>query len=797
MSLDIAKYRVSFLNEAMDHLRTVNDELLLLEQDPGDVERINTVFRAVHSMKGTSRMLKLLRINKVAHAMEDVLDALRSGRIAHSRELSNLLFHGADLLTVLVEESRTGVEVAADLEEFCQQFSLAAQGQPWQASAEQAGTEAPQEEEAIAFASETTTGQSSEESPLLQVVSSAVQESSDLSSPPPSKPVVVAQAGKADGFNNAAVGHSPESTSGKVRESAPRMDSATIRIPAERLDELINLSGEIALLHRRQLQRAVELRQLASSARKLGKHFQKLENDLQEPTDRDLWFSLGEPLQEMRHLAYQTASAFSADADLQSFLVEHLQSKTLHLRMLPLSNLFNSLARSVRDVATSLAKEVRFVVDGGEASLDKKIIERLGEPLMHMIRNAIDHGIEGVEQRLAAGKPAAGLVRLFAGYEGGNVIIELSDDGAGIPLTKIKEKALKLKLVDEALLPLMSDREVVQLIFHPGLSTSSFITDISGRGVGMDVVRKNIVDDLKGEIAVETVAGQGSRFTIRLPATLAVRNLLVVTAGGSMFAFLSDFVDEIIHIAPDEILPMAGYAAIRLREQFVPVTTMAELLEQPGWEQDARKKKLAVLIVSNGAERLGIVIDTLVDQGAMMIKPLPAHMQSNSWVSGVTQSGNQDAICLLHVPGLISRAKRENLSQQRTALTESSDHRQTIRILVADDSINTSEIERSILESYGYQVEVANDGLAAWGKLQKGSFDLLITDVEMPRMDGFTLVKTVRESSRYAELPVIMVTSLEKEEDKRRGMLVGANAYIVKGDFQQTTLLDTVRTLIG
>ncbi|WP_130471424.1 hybrid sensor histidine kinase/response regulator [Candidatus Magnetaquicoccus inordinatus] len=821
MSLDITKYRNSFLNEAIDHLHTVNEQLLLLEEEPTDNERINSIFRAIHSMKGTSRMLKLLRINQVAHSLENILDALRSGRISHSKPLSNLLFQGADLLSALVEESRTGVEIDTDLEIYCQRFNLAAQGEAWQEEGTaQAVVALPPEEEvnfegeakpeAASQAEEMQAAQSAGAASApavpdaaVEAAPAAVRQSVAGEHATPSLASHMPPLSAAGGVKpvlpggQANTGKRAEESSDKLRVTAPRLDAATIRIPAERLDELINISGEIALLHRRQLQRAGELRQIAGLARKIHKYFQQLDKLPAGHADQELWQSLGDRLLEMRHSSYQTASAFTADADLQSFLVEHLQSKTLHLRMLPLTNLFNSLARSVRDAAASLGKDVRFIVDGGEASLDKKIIERLGEPLLHMIRNALDHGIESVEQRLAAGKEAQGRLRLFAGYEGGNVIIELADDGAGIPVAKIKERALKLKLVDETLLPLMAEREIVQLIFHPGLSTSSFITDISGRGVGMDVVRKNIVEDLKGEIQVETVAGQGTRFTIRLPATLAVRNLLVVAAGGEMFAFLSDFVDEIIHITPDEILPMAGYEAIRLREQFVPVTTMAALLEQPGLQQDRRKKRVAVLIISNGSERLGVTIDGLVDQGAMMIKPLPSHMQSNPWVSGVTQSGNQDAICLLHVPGLIQRAKRESVTRHRVSIQENSDNRQSIRILVADDSINTSEIERSILESYGYQVEVANDGMAAWGKLQKGAFDLLITDVEMPRMDGFSLVKTVRESARHAELPVIMVTSLEKEEDKRRGMQVGANAYIVKGDFQQTTLLDTVRTLIG
>ncbi|MBF0461806.1 MAG: hybrid sensor histidine kinase/response regulator [Magnetococcales bacterium] len=755
MAFDLEKFRANFLNEAGDYLRQINDNLLILEKNPEHLETIHDIFRSVHSIKGTSRMLKLERINTAAHKVEDLLDGLRSTRIPLTRELFTLLFQGADALTALVEESRANLGPVFDLEAFCRRLEEV--GQPSQLS------------------------QPPPQPPPPPPPSPPPQPSPPPPPPPPPPP---------DGSRPLEASPLPSRDAPAVRSTA-----ATIRIAADRLDDVINVSGEIAMVQRRLLERSLELKRVVKLAKTLAKQAQVTQNG--DPNSLEERLPIQNLAAQMALLVQATSASFANDAEMQSLLVDNLQNKVLGLRMLPLSTIFNAVARSVRDISTAMGKEVDFIEEGGESELDKKIIERIGDSLLHMVRNALDHGIEPLEQRRQAGKPERGVLRLSAGYEGGSVIIELEDDGAGISLDGLRNRALQMKLMDEEILDQMTEREVIDLIFHPGLSTSPFITDVSGRGVGMDVVRRNIVDELKGEISVETTLGKGSRFHIRLPATLAVRTLLVVSVAQTLFAFLSDFVDEIIQIPLAELTLMAGRPAVRLREQFIPVVELGHLLNLPQPAETTSTEILTILVVSNESERLGLIVHALEGQGSLPIKPLPRHLKNNPWVSGITQSGHHDAICLLHVPGLIARAKQGQLSQRgRAQGVEAQTHRK-MRILVADDSVNTSEIERSILESYGYQVDVAHDGLVAWGKLQATSYDLLITDIEMPRMDGFTLTEKVRGSGQQANLPVIMVTSLEKEADKRRGMQVGANAYIVKGDFQQTTLLDTVKILVG
>jgi chemotaxis protein histidine kinase CheA len=462
--------------------------------------------------------------------------------------------------------------------------------------------------------------------------------------------------------------------------------------------------------------------------------------------------------------------------------------------MIPLSTVFDSLHRMVRDISKNLGKDIVLVVEGGDIELDKKMIEKLGDPLVHMLRNSLDHGIEPPEERRKAGKPGTGTVKLSACYDAGSVLIELSDDGGGIPLEKIKERALRKKMFSEDELNDMPESALVDLIFQPGFSTSSIVTDVSGRGVGMDVARRNIVEELRGSFRIETKRGRGTSFFIRLPLTLAVMRVLLVDVADTVFAIGAHYVSEIIRVPKDELITVVNKRAVRLREEIIPVASMTSLLNIPARGKTERNDVL-IAIVHTGGEKLGLIIDALRDEEDMVIKPLPAHMKNIRLVSGVIISGRNEIINVVHVPAVIEAAGeiREVKPLKGTAGEEGS----AIHILVVDDSINTREIEKSILESYGYKVDLAGDGLEALEKIREFKYSVVITDVEMPRLDGFSLTERLRNDEAHKDIPVIIVTSREKEEDKKRGIMVGADAYIVKGAFDQSNLLETVQNLIG
>ncbi|NTW87603.1 MAG: response regulator, partial [Desulfobulbaceae bacterium] len=557
----------------------------------------------------------------------------------------------------------------------------------------------------------------------------------------------------------------------------------TIRVGVERLSELIRLTSEITSRHGRARQSWQEVGRVARQLKGLADRIGAADGD---PGDRADW---AEGLRQLASSLKRLGVAGKEDFELQSLVVKELQERSLHLRMLPLATIFDTFPRAVREMAASCAKEVEFSVVGGEIEMDKKIIEKLGDPLIHMLRNAIDHGLESPAARRAAGKPARGAIRLSACYEGDKVLIVLADDGHGLPLEKIKEKALRHGLEREAL-EAMTDSELRNLIFLPGFSTSALITDLSGRGVGMDVVRQNIVDDLKGAITIESLEGQGTTFQLRLPLTLAIMHVVVVEVGGSLYALPDNHIKEILRVGAAGIIEVFDRLAVNIREQLVPVARLRTILGLPGGA--GAEADLLLLVVKVGAERLGLVVDKIVDEEDMVIKSLPRHMTGNKLVAGVIVTGRDQVVNVLNVPAIFQLAKEAKGGLGRGT----AEVRREIKVLVVDDSVNTREIEKSILEAYGYRVTLAGDGVEALEKARLAQYDLVITDVEMPRMDGFSLTETLRADPAYQATPIMLLTSRDKEADKRRGIQVGANAYILKGDFEQSNLIATIENLL-
>lgn len=748
MALNIKQFLARFVEEAREHIKAVNEGLLSLEKNPGDSESLNAIFRAAHTIKGSSRMMKLTAISDVAHKLEEVLDALRGKRITFSRELSNLLFSGIDTISIMLEEAAAEATITMDTQTLCAALEKAARG------------ELPG-----AFPAVGVTDVSASQGAM----------------------------GAREGMRGAKT-ELPQSLGeggqvGQVVSESPRTRVyETIRVSTIKLDELIKLVGEFSTGQGRLKERLVEVRELERRTGRCVQFLADLENG------HSSWRKeMADAVRGVHAGLKRLASDVAEEANLEELQVRQLQESSLSLRMVPLSTLFDSLHRTVRDLSESLGKKVDFIVEGGETELDKKMVEKVGDPLVHMIRNAIDHGIESPEDRLKAGKAETGSVRLAARYEGDTVLIELSDDGAGVSLQKIKKKAIQRRLFSEDQLERLQESEVINLIFHPGFSTSEIITDVSGRGVGMDVVKRNIVEHLKGSIHVQTKEGEGTILTVRLLLTLAIMRVLIVSVCGMKFAVPSNSVNEIVIVRQNEIIDVVNRKAIRLREQLVPVVDLGQLLRVPQQSEDVSMGQLC-LVCSTGRERLGLMVEGVLDEENVVVKPLPAHMQNTRFVSGAIASVDE-IINVLNIP-VVVEAAREMKHEVRLASQEIKKAR-TISILVVDDSVNTREIERGVLEAYGYSVTLAGDGLEALEKAGEVKYDAIITDVEMPRMDGFTFTERLRQDESYKDTPIILVTSRDKEEDKRRGIKVGANAYIVKGAFDQTNLVETIRNLVG
>jgi two-component system chemotaxis sensor kinase CheA len=775
MAFDQSKFLARFVEEAREHCSRISDALLDLEKASGDAETLNSLFRSAHTIKGSSRMMKLQSISELAHHMEDVLDAVRSGRMSLTSSLSDILFRGVDALSAMLDKVAAGEQLPEAPKALCDELTaVAASGAP---------------------------GEEQHPSPSAPVVAEPVPVKP---TPPVAAPVAPVPVVPAAAPQKAAVVPPPEAAkpdeapaatvSGDHRPAQPAVKVQQIdylRVNSAKLDDLIRLMGEIVSEHGRfrkhvgrlrEIERAME-RFMAQSAESPGTSAGS------DGTQREL-AAAGTAL----HLSLSQAVRSMSDASLmQDHLLGDLQETSLKMRMLPLSTVFDTLRRTVRDLAREHGKEIDFEVNGGETELDRKIIERIGDPLIHMIRNSLDHGLENPEERVAAGKPVKGTITLSAFYDGGCVTIALGDDGKGMSHERIREKALSKRLYDADTLARMSRSEITNLIFLPGFSTSPIITDLSGRGVGMDVVRKNIVDDLKGAIIIETQEGKGTTFFLRLPLNLAVFPLFLVSANGRPCALPATSIAEMLSVRSDEIIEIVHKRAIRLREQIIPVEDLAAIIGLSR-EAEAESDEKLLVIIRNGDEKLGLVVDEIIGREEMVVKPLPVHLQNLRLVSGATIGEGNSIINVFHIPELFKQA--HELTEPGRRVHASTEDR-TATILVVDDSFNTREIEKSILEAYGYMVVTAGDGEEAFEKTRQEMYDLVITDVEMPRLDGFSLTERLRGDDRYRNIPIIIVTSREKDEDKRRGITVGANAYIVKGAFDQSNLLETVRTLIG
>lgn len=719
MAIDRGKLLARFLQEAREHCAGMERGLVSLEGNPGDRETLDAVCRSAHTIKGSSRMMKFPDLSSVAHRMEDVLDALKSGRVTATHAISSLLFRGIDAMAGMLDRIADGAEAPGEAGGLCAELEQAATGVKAAPDAEQGGNDEAHE----------TSG-----------------------------------AGQADR---------------ERRPAAPQVKpwtDETIRVSAEKIDGLIRLMGEFTAVGTRSGETLARLRTALRLSERLS-------------GSRDFTGD-GVP-DELHGMLAAVYSSLKEELLSRETLTRQLLEASLSLRTMPLSTVFDSFPRTVRDLALSLGKEVEFLVEGGEVELDKMIIEKIGDPLMHMIRNAVDHGIETREERVRAGKSEKGTIHLSAWFERGSVMVLMRDDGRGLSLDRIRERALRKKLADRETLDAMSDAELREFIFLPGFSTSTIITDLSGRGVGLDVVRKSIIEDLRGSIRIDSREGSGAAFLLKLPLHLALFRLLFVSAAGREFAFLADSVEEVLTISRDEIITVVNKKAVRLRNEVIPVEELAPLLSLPcGGERE----EMLIAIVSAGNEKLGLVIDTVLNEESVVVKPLPSHLKKIRVVSGVTVRGRGEIVAVLAVP-LLCAAARDKKGDRPMA--EAGEARKELAVLVVDDSISTREIEKSIIEAHGYQVVVAGDGLEALERTRERHFDAIVTDIEMPRLDGFSLTERLRMDERYRHTPIIIVTSREREEDRKRGILVGANAYIVKGSFDQTSLIETIDNLVA
>jgi len=815
---------------SQEHLQKLDDGLLYLEQHPGDSAKLEELLRETHSLKGDAGMLAVKNVASLAHQIEHILGGVKRGETQLNPELSDRLSQGLDAIRKLVHEAVTGEDSGVNtFYVLASMMGASNKPQPAAPTVEPESSKLPEEElvKTQFTDSETAPPETNSETSSAANLDNnysfyTVQSEQELLLQSQNLPVASRPAAASVSQPNVSASSS----------SSYRIE--TIRVATQNLDDLMTQAGELTVTKTRLLHRLADIEQLTTLWETWSREafinrlaFHQIESEKNGFQQNALIMQLQsyyqrteERLERLGTLVNRLKNRVDEDTARLELIAEELESGIRTLRLLPLSTIFNLFSRLVRDLAKREGKEVKLVIEGGETRADKRILEEMKDPLMHMIRNAIDHGIETAAEREKLGKPPAATLRIKGYHTASNIIIEVADDGRGLNLDRIKQTAVKRNICTPEALAAMTESQIQSLIFAPGFSTRTFVTEVSGRGVGLDVVRTN-VESLKGSIQLESVSGKGCMFRLLISTSIATANVLIVAVEGIAYALPIEFVDTGRMVADFDIFSVEGKATILADGQPLSVAYLADLLElkngerlpknrewrQESWREinsktegeslNSNSRKMSCIVLKVGEERLGLFIDTLIDAQDVVIKPQSQLLKRVRNVSGATILGTGEVCMVLNPHDLIKSVRKQVFSggvgSARSPI-ETVSQKQVI--LLAEDSIATRTQEKRILEGAGYEVVTAVDGLDAFNKLKTRYFDALISDIQMPNLDGLGLTVKIREQKEYSELPIILVTSLASDEDRKRGADAGANAYISKGTFNQDILIETLKRLV-
>lgn len=748
----------TFLGELDEQVRVLNADLLAMERDGVSSLRLGSVFRVAHTLKGAARATQLTAIEELCHAMEGPLAAVQRGVRTLGPEEFRLFFASADALQSAGDRLRRGESVDTAAINVLARRLTATTG----------SYATPAESTAISARPQAGSGVEPEAPEPDRGPDTGRHQSEQVESPaqraPEGDPIVV-------------------------------RSESQVRIRGEKLDELLAAAGEVMLAGGAVAHLPGTVEALASRAHRLASRGRQASARLKRvleragvpEADRKLLADLTEEATAIATAAQEASLSNIRTASMSSRASDDLMESVRRLRLRPFAEAVEALPRVVRDLATETGKEVTVRILGTDVEADRSVLDALREALLQLVRNAVDHGIEMPVERLKAGKPANGTILLRAALRGQRLRVEVRDDGRGLDLAAAAEQAR----ARGRSIPL-GQQELVRLLFESGVSTRTSTTGISGRGVGLDIVQET-ASRLHGRIQVESEPGHGTSFVIETPLTLATQRTLLVEVSGQAIAIPTSSVVELRTVQSSAMREFEGRTLLPARDGVVPVASMASVLGPPLTPSEAGDR-LHTVVVEHNDERLALTVDDYIEETELVVRPLDGVAGAGELPLGGAALLTTGRIALVvSVPDLFRRASG---NEERIRL-RSPERTPTQRILVVDDSITTRTLEQSVLETAGYEVLTAVDGQAAWEILQRHGADLLLSDVEMPRVDGYELCEKVRESTRFAGLPVVLVTSLESPEQRRRGLEAGADAYVVKSSFDQEDLLETIRQLLG
>ncbi len=805
---DMQEILEDFLVEAFELVEQIDHDLIELEARPEDLELLNAIFRVAHTVKGSSSFLNFDVLTKLTHKMEDVLNKARHGELKITPDVMDVVLESVDDMKTLlncIRDNGNDTAIGMDIEPICARLIAVAESGGANSAASASGAEGAAaansnaaggenlaqnaaeansaQNSAAAVNSTPNSAENSANSVNLAPNSAANSAANPLANEPEidvnslSDAEVEAEierllkirkaedtarrAAKAQGGANSAPSATPNPTAAPKPSPAaapkpaaknvpaaggansPAAMEQTIRVEVKRLDHLMNLSGELVLSKNRLL---------------------KICDDVSERYD-------GEQFLEELNQVTNSLSLVTTD----------IQLAVMKTRMQPVSKVFSKFPRIVRDLSRELGKQIELEISGEETELDKSIIEEIGDPIMHMIRNSCDHGVEEPAVRAAAGKSEKGVVQLKAYNEGNYIIIEIADDGKGLDADMLKMKCIEKNLISEKEADQMSDKEAFALIFKPGFSTAQKVTSVSGRGVGMDVVRNNI-EKLNGLIEIDSEVGKGSVFRLKIPLTLAIMQSLLVGAQEEFYAIPLASVIETVRVPIDSIYTIEGKNVLRLRDEVISLVRLADVFNvKQVFESDTQAY---VVIIGLAEAKLGVIIDTLVGQEEIVIKSMGDYLQGIPGIAGATVRGDGRITLIVDVGSMMNLAKQIKMdikaqieSEAKKAKEKPSDY----VVLIVDDSKMDRTLMQKALEPLGVTVVEATNGVEALELLKTNKdVDAMLIDIEMPKMDGYTLAGEIRKYSKYRNLPLIAVTSRTSKTDRLRGVEVGMTEYITK-----------------
>ncbi|WQS75601.1 chemotaxis histidine kinase/response regulator CheAY2 [Helicobacter pylori] len=797
---DLQEIMEDFLIEAFEMNEQLDQDLVELEHNPEDLDLLNRIFRVAHTIKGSSSFLNLNILTHLTHNMEDVLNRARKGEIKITPDIMDVVLRSIDLMkTLLVTIRDTGSDTnngkENEIEEAVKQLQ-AITSQNLEGAKETSGTkEAPKEikeeikektKEEVKANKTPTAENPASDNPLAdepdldyanmsaeeveaeierllnkrqeadkerraQKKQEAKQEVTPTKEPPktetPKAPKTETKAkAKADTEENKAPSIGVEQT---------------VRVDVRRLDHLMNLIGELVLGKNRLI---------------------RIYSDVEERYD-------GEKFLEELNQVVSSISAVTTD----------LQLAVMKTRMQPVGKVFNKFPRMVRDLSRELGKSIELIIEGEETELDKSIVEEIGDPLIHIIRNSCDHGIEPLEERRRLNKPETGKVQLSAYNEGNHIVIKISDDGKGLDPVMLKEKAIEKGVISERDAEGMSDREAFNLIFKPGFSTAKVVSNVSGRGVGMDVVKTNI-EKLNGIIEIDSEVGVGTTQKLKIPLTLAIIQALLVGVQEEYYAIPLSSVLETVRISQDEIYTVDGKSVLRLRDEVLSLVRLSDIFKVDAILES--NSDVYVVIIGLADQKIGVIVDYLIGQEEVVIKSLGYYLKNTRGIAGATVRGDGKITLIVDVGAMMDMAKsiKVNITNlmNESESTKSKNSPSDYIVLAIDDSSTDRAIIRKCLKPLGITLLEATNGLEGLEMLKNGDKipDAILVDIEMPKMDGYTFASEVRKYNKFKNLPLIAVTSRVTKTDRMRGVESGMTEYITKpysGEYLTTVVKRSIK----